>query len=262
MIPGLRAIVLLGASVAQVEAQSGTVLGTVSASDGGAPLPFARVTIMGMKSTVVTASDGAFEIAQVPAGTRVLQVRLVGYASVMMAVNVAARDTARVIVTLASAAIPLEPVQVTAKAEPRLPAMRGFEERRARAQGHFLARDEILAMQARRFTDLLRRIPGVQMQHVSGPYEQGEAVRMSRTIGVMGARPCPVLYYVNGTPFPVTGDIPIDHFIDPDEVAAIEVYSGMSQIPPEFNSASHNARCGVIVIWTLSSLDTLKTKKN
>jgi hypothetical protein len=261
MIPALRAILLLGASVAQVEAQSGTVLGTVSASDGGAPLPFARVTIMGMKSTALTTSDGAFAIAQVPAGTRVLQVRLVGYASVMMAVNVASRDTARVIITLAAAAVPLDPVQVTGKAEPRLPALRGFEERRARAQGHFLARDEILAMQARRFTDLLRRIPGVQIQPVTAPYA-GEAVRMSRTVGVMGARPCPVLYYVNGTPFPVAGDVPIDTFIDPDEVAALEVYSGMSQIPPEFNSASHNARCGVIVIWTLSSLDTLKTTKN
>jgi CarboxypepD_reg-like domain/TonB-dependent Receptor Plug Domain len=262
MIPALQAVILLCTSIAQVEAQSGTVLGTVTASEGGAPLPFARVTIMGMKGTAVTASDGAFEIAQVPIGTRVLQVKLVGYASVMMVVNVPSRDTARVSVTLALAAVPLEPVQVTGKPEQRLPAMRGFEERRARAQGHFLTRDEILVMQARRFTDLLRRIPGVQLYRVSGPYEQGEAVRMSRTIGVMGPRACPVLYYMNGTPFPVTGDVPIDHFIDPDEVAAVEVYSGMSQIPPEFNSASHNARCGVIVIWTLSSLDTLKTKRN
>lgn len=261
MIPALRAVIVLYTSMAQSEARSGTVLGTVTALDGGGPLPFARVTIMGMKSTAVTAPDGAFAIALVPSGTRVLQVKLIGYTSVMMVVNVASRDTAHVSVTLAVAAVPLEPVQVTGKPESRLPAMRGFEERRARAQGHFLNRDEILVMQPRRFTDVLRRIPGVQLQRVSGPYEQGEAVRMSRTIGVMGPRACPVLYYMNGTPFPVTGDVPIDHFIDPGEVAAIEVYSGMSQIPPEFNSASHNARCGVIVIWTLNSLDTLKTKR-
>jgi hypothetical protein len=261
MIAALRTIVLVGASVAQVEAQSGTVLGTVTSTDSGFPLASARVTIIGVKSTAVTATDGTFEIVQVPAGMRVLQVRLGGYTSVMMAVAVGPRDTTRVNVALALAAVSLAPIEVAAKPDARLPAMRGFEERRARAQGHFLTRDEIRAMQARRFTDLLRRIPGVQMQPVSGPYEQGEAVRMSRTIGVTGARPCPVLYYMNGTPFPVTGDIPIDHYIAPDEVAAIEVYNGMSQIPSEFNSASHNARCGVIVIWTLSKLDTLTTRQ-
>jgi len=36
----------------------------------------------------------------------------------------------------------------------------------------------------------------------------------------------------------------------------------MSQIPPEFLSSSHDARCGVVVIWTITSLDTLKTDRH
>jgi hypothetical protein len=259
MIPALHALIVLCTAVAQLPAQ-GAVFGTVTATDGGAPLAFARVSVMGTRKTVLTTPDGVFEITHVPPGVRVLQVRLLGYATVLTTVDVGSRDTARVRVTLTLAGVPLEPVEVAGKPAPRLPAMQGFEERRARAQGHFLNRDEIVRMQARRFTDVLRRIPGVQIQPVQGPYERGEAVRMSRTIGVMGARPCPVLYYVNGTPFPMAGDLPIDQYIDPDEVAAIEIYSGMSQIPPQFNSSSHNARCGVIVIWTLSALDTLKTR--
>jgi hypothetical protein len=114
-------------------------------------------------------------------------------------------------------------------------------------------------MQPRRFTDVLRRVPGVQIQMMPGPFEMGEMVRMSRTTGVTGTRPCPVLFYINGSPFPVTGDIPINHYIAPEEVAAVEIYSGMSQIPPQFNSSLHNARCGVIVIWTLSGADTTQT---
>lgn len=261
MIPSLRAIMVLCASVTEIEAQgSGAVLGTVTSSDGGAPLAFARVSVMGTKTATLTSPDGAFTLAQVASGMCVLQVRLEGYTTILTAVTVGASDTIRVTLELAPTGVPLAPVEVTAKPAPRLPAMQGFEERRAHSQGHFFNRDEIVRMQPRRFTDVLRRVPGVQMQHVSGPYEQGEAVRMSRTIGVMGARPCPVLYYVNGSPFPVAGDLPIDQYINPDEVAAVEVYSGMSQIPAEFNSTSNNARCGVIVIWTLSSLDTLKDK--
>lgn len=262
MIASLRAVVLLCASIMELEAQaSGAVLGTVSSTDGNTPLAFARVSVMGTKTTTLTSADGGFSLMRVASGTSVLQVRLAGYTTVLAAVTVPERDTARVSIKLEPAAVSLDPVEVTGAPAPRSPAMQAFEERRAHAQGHFLNRDEIVRMQVRRFSDILRRIPGVQLVHVSGPYEQGEAVRMSRTIGVTGARACPVLYYVNGSPFPVAGDIPIDQYIVPEEVAALEVYSGMSQIPSEFNSASHNARCGVIVIWTLSALDTLKSDR-
>jgi hypothetical protein len=260
MIASLRVAIVLCASITELEAQaSGAVLGTVTSTEGGTPLAFARVSVVGTKTTTLSRVDGRFSLGPLAAGTSVLQIRLAGYSTVLTAVTVPERDTALVSITLEPAGVPLDPVEVTGQAAPRLPALQGFEQRRAHAQGHFLNREEIVRMQVRRFTDILRRIPGVQLQHVSGPYEQGEAVRMSRTIGVMGARPCPVLYYVNGSPFPVAGDIPIDQYIAPEEVAALEVYSGMSQIPSEFSSASHNARCGVIVIWTLSALDTLKS---
>lgn len=107
-------------------------------------------------------------------------------------------------------------------------------------------------MQPRLFTDVLRRVPGVQIQPVTGPFGTSYGVRMGRTPGVSGSRPCPVLYYVNGVPFPVAADIEINHFIGPDDVAAIEVYSGAARIPPQFHSSVHDARCGVIVIWTYS----------
>ena len=155
---------------------------------------------------------------------------------------------------LVAAAVPLAPVEVRGERAVS-PALRGFEARRAHGNGYFFNRQEITRMQARVFTDVLRRVPGVNVQPISGPHGSGDVVRMSRTIGVMGARACPVLYYMNGTPFPVTGDVPINTYIVPEDVAAIEIYNGMSQIPPEFSSSLHNARCGVIVIWTLNSIE-------
>lgn len=238
---------------------AGTVRGTVTVPDGS-PLALARVSIAGTKLVTLTSLDGTFQIAGVPTGFQAIHVGMVGYGAVLFPVEVQEADTVQVRVTLVVAAVTLAAVEVEGERTPFVVAMRGFEERRARGNGHYFNRMEIARMQAGSFTDVLRRVPGVQVQPVPGPFETGEAVRMSRTIGVMGARACPVLYFVNGSPFPVTGDIQINHFIAPEDVAAVEVYSGMSQIPPQFNSTQHNARCGVIVIWTLSGADTTASR--
>jgi hypothetical protein len=239
---------------AQLSAQAlGSLAGTVATPDGN-PLALALVSVAGTKATALTGADGGFHLALAP-GAFLVHVRMTGYGSVLLPVEVRRGETTEVRVTLVIAPVPLAPVEVEAARVP-LPAMRGFEERRAHGNGHFFNRREIDRIQPRVFTDVLRRVPGIQVQPMTGPSGAGEVVRMSRTIGVTGTRACPVLYYVNGTPFPVTGDVPINHYIAPEDIEAIEVYSGMSQIPPAFNSSLHNARCGVILIWTLSGEDT------
>jgi hypothetical protein len=80
-----------------------------------------------------------------------------------------------------------------------------------------------------------------------GPFGPSYAVQSTRADGVDGGRGCQVLFYVNGIPFPVTSDLEINHYVAPDEVAAVEIYTGASQIPPQFNSSTLNARCGVVV---------------
>ena len=250
----LRLLVLLCVPAHLIAQEEGTIRGTVSVTDG-APLALARVSIVGTKQATLTSLDGSFQIAGVPVGIRVIHVGMV-----MVPVEVQAADTVQVRVSLVLAAVALAAIEVEGEGAPFVVAMRGFEERRARGYGHYFNRAEIARMQARSFTDVLRRVPGVLVQPVPGPFETGETVRMSRTIGVMGARACPVLYFVNGSPFPVTGDIQINHYIAPEDVAAVEIYSGTSQIPPQFNSSQHNARCGVIVIWTLSGADTTQSR--
>jgi hypothetical protein len=198
---------------------------------------------------VQSGNDGCFQLTGVAPGDHVLQVGLLGYLEVLQPVTVAAGETIYVEVILTLAPVPLEAVEVTA--EPTLlPVMRGFEARRAQGYGHFFNRKEIARMQPRVFTDVLRRVPGVQIQSTTGPFGPSDIVRMARTTGVAGTRPCPVLFYVNGTPLPVTGDISINQYIVPEDLAAIEVYNGTSQIPPQFQSNLLNARCGVVVIWT------------
>ncbi len=198
---------------------------------------------------VLSGSDGRFTISNVSAGAQVLEVRLIGYVAFDESVTVIAGQTLNIDVTLVAAAIPLKAVEVTGAPGLR-PVLEAFEHRRARGNGHFFNQAEIARMQPRVFTDVLRRVPGIILQPASGSFGSNDMVRMNRTIGVTGSRNCPVLFYINGMPLQVSGDMSINQYVAPEDVVAMEVYSGSSQIPPEFQSGLLNSRCGVIVIWT------------
>ncbi len=142
--------------------------------------------------------------------------------------------------------VSLDTVKVSAPMIP--PHLREFEERRERGSGRYFTRAQIDRMQARQVTDILRRVPGFQFQPAR---TGGYSVQTGRT----ATRVCPVLYYINGSPFPVGADQTINNFVDSDVVEAIEVYSGSSSIPAQFNSSMYNSRCGVIVIWTRVGVD-------
>lgn len=227
--------------------RAGTLTGQVVAANG-VPIGQARIRVVGRNPMVLSGSDGRFTISDVGAGDQVLEVRLIGYVAFDQSVTVIAGQTLELRVTLVAAAIPLKAVEVQGAAALR-PVLEAFEHRRARGNGHFFNQAEIRRMQPRVFTDILRRVPGVMLQP-AGSFGSNEMVRMNRSIGVTGTRNCPVLFYINGMPVQVTADMSINQYIAPEDVVALEVYSGSAQIPPEFQSGLLNARCGVIVIWT------------
>ena len=230
------------------ETPQGTLTGQVVAADG-IPLPQARIRIAGRPALVLSGSDGRFTLSAIGAGDQVLEVRLLGYVAFVQLVKVVAGQTLEVHVTLVAAPIPLKSIEVKGSAALR-PVLEGFEHRRARGNGHFFNQAEIARIQPHVFTDVLRRVPGVILQPAAGSFGLNDMVRMNRTTGVSGSRNCPVLFYINGMPMQIVGDMSIDQYVTPQEVVAMEVYNGSSQIPPEFQSSLLNSRCGVIVIWT------------
>lgn len=234
----------------------GTVSGTVISANK-TPVSQARVRVLGTGLTAITGADGAFEVTRVPTGRQRLKVVMIGYTPTAMAIEITAGATLEVSLVLE----PLALETVTVTAVPNFFAgMTGFEERRARGSGWYFNREEIKVMQARQVTDVLRRVPGMQIETVVGGLSGGSpTARTGRNISGAGS-PCVMTYYVNGSPFPLSGDISINHFIAAEDVAAIEVYTGSAQIPPEFNSSLHGSRCGVVAIWMRSSLDSMESR--
>ncbi len=236
--------------------EAGSLKGVVTTPEKR-PVPLARVRIVGTTMATLADTDGTFRMFALPQGGQSVEVRMMGYRSVLVPVEIEAGRTADIQIVLTAIALPLETVEVVGDTL-IVPQMAGFEERKARGAGRFFSRTDIEKMQARLFTDVLRRVPGLQIGMTNGSVSSVGSVRTARTNGAGGGRPCPILYFMNGAPFPVTNEMAINSYISPEDVEAIEVYNGTSETPPQFNSSNYTARCGVVVVWTLNGKDSRK----
>ena len=78
---GALALVVCRHPVPRAEVQdSGTIVGTVTDKATGTPIAGATLAVEGTQRTATTGGDGQYRIEDVPAGTRRLRVRYIGYA--------------------------------------------------------------------------------------------------------------------------------------------------------------------------------------
>lgn len=235
---GAAVLSLSGTLTAQ---ETGTLTGKVTDADRS-PLPRVQVRLTGTTLEVETQPDGTFTLSGIAPGRHTVELRLLGYAAKAEIVDVSAGSTLNVLFSLMRAAVELDTVSVRARLNPHL---EGFEQRRVRGVGRFFTRAEIVKTNARGISDVLRRVPGFMLQPAKD--NDGSMVESGRTSRTGN---CPVLYYLNGSPLPVAAGGSINSFVQLDAVEGIEVYSGGSQIPPQFNSAGFRSLCGVVVVWT------------
>ncbi|MGZ8414525.1 MAG: carboxypeptidase regulatory-like domain-containing protein [Gemmatirosa sp.] len=214
------------------------VSGTVVAAVGGQPLPNAQVGIVGGPQTRANAR-GEWVLADAPAGTRMLEVRAVGFYPVRRVADVVA-GAPPVHVALSTLKAVLDTVKVMA-ARRGDRDRRGFAERRRTGAGRYLTAEMIARMQAVVPSDLFRNMTGVVLD--------GDVIRMR---GPSGG--CIPAVFLDGRLFDRIGASDIDGWMRPDQIVAIEVYTETS-VPPQFRQPPGRANedaapCGSILIWT------------
>jgi hypothetical protein len=210
---------------------SGTVL-----NESGRPVADAIVEVRRTGLPARTDASGRFELAGLPVGTHMLEVRRIGFTPQHDVVQLASSSPTSVTVSLDKPVRLLDAVRVTARTVYSRRLLE-IEQRRRRGFGHYIMRDELERNPGARVTDMLRRIPGVRIYSSA----TGNVVAF-RGPTLSGA--CRPTVYLDGLRLGVEENL--DFLTSVSSLEAIEVYTSETQAPVEYWGRG----CGAIVMWT------------
>lgn len=217
---------------------SARVFGKV-VNKNGAPVAGARVGLMGSSAATLSKSNGDFVLDSLPAGTQALVVRQLGYRPTEVPVDLSSRTPARVRVQLGAFVPELSPIEVTSQREEGLQKVGYLDRKRSSAGGYFIGPEQLEKRNAMKFSDILRSTPGIRVSESNGQ------AMITSTRSAQGSG-C-VTMWVDGAQWQQLQAGDLDSFVQPNEVAAVEVYNGAS-IPPQFSTPGQN--CSAVVVWT------------
>lgn len=224
---------------ATADTRPATLIGKVTDSTG-AGLPGAEISILkSERAHTITGDSGEFRINGLPPGTTVFAVRRLGFeAATFTAVLKPGRvERAHFPLTATAQALPTVAVSDTSVPTHWLDQ---FERRRNNsARGVFITRADIVKRGARSGVDVIRMVPGVRIQ----PTHNGMTNQVIMMRG-NGGRTCFPTMFLHNMPYSGT----MDDFIAED-IEAVEVYVGISEIPPELDKNGKGI-CAAIVVWT------------
>ena len=236
-------------ALAQKPNKLATMSGRILADSSERPLIGAQISVPALRIAVTADSLGNFRLNGITAGRQLITVTHMGFEQLKTYVAFAASDTVDADILLTPIAVSgaqrVAKVSVTADAVPR--GLADFERRRQSGIGDFFTEEMIRKTSRGELTDVVRRIPGIQL---SRP-QSGFGVYASAGRGANRGRPCFVAVMIDRTWVyeGKRGELPFDlNSISPDIVAAMEYYRGMSYTPAEFGK--ERTTCGTLIIWT------------
>ncbi len=238
------------------------IVGSVVEAGSGRGVPTVDVVLRdsvgGVVAAVVGDLEGGFGLRPPAAGVFQLTVGRIGYAAATGTVAFPDRGTVAVRVGLTLAPVTLEGVEAVGRVRPRSMdlTLEGFEARRREGGGTFFTTEQIERYRPTRITDLLQRVPGVEVLRVGG---QVVDIRVNNAQGVTFqgvGRPCLPTIWLDGVRVREGGiDYDSAHrtsflndVIPPEQIGGIEVYTHLGRIPARFRDSS--SVCGVVAVWS------------
>lgn len=232
------------------DARTGAITLRVVDSWNGEPIPGVVIRMDGAPLRT-TDEDGRVHLSGLREGPVVFTAGHLGYGTTTHVARVPPSGTFVMELALAPRALLLDVIEVRAEARPRYsPNMIGFHRRMRRSSGTFITRE---MLEQRDGTPLTRVIaaedPGFRLTCERGldcGLRSGRLGPLDVT-GVPGVRSgCSVQYFLDSRPVEFRD---LDTFLATTDLEAIEAYSGLARVPPEFYRG-HISRCGVILLWS------------
>jgi len=205
----------------------------------GAPVSRARIAVGADPELALTDTVGRFVLKNVRSGTRPVRVRKLGFEPAEIPVSLQSNKTVDVNIKLKRSVVVLDTVRVMARRETALAGV-GFFKRKQVNSGFFITPDQMDNRHTYSMANLLASAPMLRVDYSSGrPVIQGRPI---------GDQPGGVSWYGDGVQWR-GGDI--EEYVTPDEIAAVEVYSGRF-VPAQFQDPLGG--CETIVLWTKWSI--------
>jgi hypothetical protein len=222
----------------------GRLTGTVTSAESNRPIPTAQVRIVDGPAARVD-DRGDWTIGNAPSGTRVLEIRAVGFYPERRAVDVIS-GVSPLHVALNTFKAVLDTVRIIAKIDPDR-MLSGFDDRKKSGMGHYYTSADFAKRGMIETSDLFKNVPGVWVENTA----DGKVVLMrSAFVGQLGqdqdARCRPSVYLDGMQLFEASLD-EIDFYAPMKRVRAVEVYNEAT-VPPQFSRGLTG--CGAIVIWS------------
>jgi hypothetical protein len=286
-LPSNRRYVRLDIALDSGRAPRASFAGRVLTDSTDRPIADAEVSILDVGLITSAGSNGAFRVLDIPAGDHKVRIRRIGYGAVDTVLHFAPGEALRRTIYL-NRINELAPTYVIGRM--RDPAMDDFYENRRIGLGHFFDRDQVAKFEGLRTIDLLSQAPGIVTMRGKGSQgwvgsngrvgtiangvvllpsnvtADGATVMCFATVYVDGMmvyqqKHVDVEGRIHGIPVSSKAEPLFDiNSISPDQIEAVEYYSGPGQIPPRYMGL--NTQCGVLVIHTRRDYSQrLKEKK-
>lgn len=218
--------------------QPGELVGRIFDGTTRRPIVGADVVLEEQGKRTVTNKHGYFSFGALPWGVYTLKVSNLGYGERTLGVRVAGDLTQIAEIALSGEALELEGLNVTVQRRAALLDIDGLIRRMSVGFGTVLTRDVMERRPNARVSDLLREVPGIEVN-----------TRGWQTSILVRGRSCAPNVFVDGFPRMWDPSEGLD-FLLGNEIEAVEVYKGWAEIPGEFVMPGQIKPCMAVAIWT------------